>query len=226
MKNMKTSYSKKENKKVSKIKFEKFPGDNKNKVVKISVSKRGKIMWIVIIIMILLVLLVGSSFLNKKIIDEKGTGNYHLVNKFNGKYAKIKKSNRNVLFKEIGFDVSKEENRNLNDKSYITTYAYRKKDGKDTIYDSISVYYDDDDYVYYLSLTLSYDDVKVNLDDIYGDVNKLLNNFVKINLKRDMFEELAKDGYYYDNSSNLEFSMALNDVTNADYDLINVVVQR
>ncbi len=224
MKDKKASYLKKENKKVGKIKYEKFPGDNKASDALI--SKPKKIIITILIITFLLILLIGSSFLNKKIIDVEGSENYHLVNKFTGKYAKIKKNKRNVLFKEIGFDVSKEEVRNLNDESYHATYAYRKKDDKEVIYDSISVYYDNDDYVYYLSLTLSYDDVKSSIDTIYGDVSTLLSNFVKIDLKKDMFERLVKDGYYYDDSLDHEFSMAFNDVTNADYDLINVTIQR
>ncbi len=226
MKDKKASYLKKENKKVGKIKFEKFPGDNKAKIVNITMSKPRKIIIIILTIIILLILLIGSSFLNKKILDDKGSGNYHLVNKFNGDYANIKASDRSVLFKEIGFDVSKEENRVLNDKTYVVTYAYHKHDQKDVVYDTISVYYDDRNYVYYVSLTLSYEDVRNNLNVISNDVNNLLNNFVKIKVKENMIEELIKDGYYYDDESSIEISMALNDVTNADYDLINVTIQR
>lgn len=84
MKNVETSYSKKENKKNGKIKFEKFPGDTKKEMNQIWVEKPKKISWLFTIIIIYIILLIASGFLNKKILDENDDTYYKLVNHYNG----------------------------------------------------------------------------------------------------------------------------------------------
>ena len=117
MKDIKTSYSEKKDKSRGKIVFEQFPGDVKKKNIQISLKKSKKILGLFFFFIILLVLFVVSSFLNKKLLDEKDNKNYKLVNKFEEKYANIKPDKRSILFKNVGFDVSKEEIRSLNDKN-------------------------------------------------------------------------------------------------------------
>ena len=103
MKDIKTSYSEKKDKSRGKIVFEQFPGDVKKKNIQISLKKSKKILGLIFLVIILLVLFVGSSFLNKKLLDEKDNKNYKLVNKFEEKYANIKPDKRSVLFKNVGF---------------------------------------------------------------------------------------------------------------------------
>ena len=114
--------------------------------------------------------------MNKKLLDEKDNTNYKLVNKFEEKYANIKPDKRSVLFKNVGFDVSKEEIRSLNDKNYIASYAYSTQ-AKNVI-DNISVYYDEDYNVYYLTANISYKVSDLNSANVSNNINSLINNFV------------------------------------------------
>lgn len=225
MKNVETSYSKKENKKASKIKFEKFPGDSRKSISKILIEKPKKIVWSILIIAIFIILLVSSSFLNKKILDENDDTLYKLVNRYDGKYANISAKNRGVLFKEIGFDVSKEEQRKLNDNVYDSTYAYHKHENADDVYDTISVYYDNSS-VYYVMINLVYEKTELDYKKIGKNINNLLSNFMNVKIDNTCIEKLKKQGYYYKDSAGLKVSMYLNDNKTNDYGIITIIMQR
>ncbi len=226
MSNIQTSYLKKESKRVSKIKFEKFPGDSNKKRNKILAKKVKKILLFMVVILMFFILLVGSSFLNKKILDNNIELHYKLVNSFNGKYANIKTSDRSLLFKEIGFDASKEEIRNLNNKKYNATYAYHKIDKFEDVYDKICVYYDKNNDVYYISVNLIYENSFLTSSRIVNDINNLLNNFIDINVSKDSLLELINNNYYYNDSSGLKFSMYLSDFFEEGYSSINIIIER
>lgn len=226
MKNVETSYSKKENKKNGKIKFEKFPGDTKKEINPIRVEKTKKVSWVYIIIIIYIILLIASGFLNKKILDENDDTDYKLVNCYDGKYANISSKNRGVLFKEIGFDVSKEEERKLNDETYASTYAYRKHEISDDVYDTISVYYDKDNSVYYVTANLVYETLELNYKTIGKSINNLLNNFMDVKIDNEVIDRLIEQGYYYDDKAGFKTSMYLNDSKIEGYKVIAIVMQR
>lgn len=224
MKDIKTSYSEKKNETRGKIIFEQFPGDIKKGNVKISLKKSKKILWTILLVIILLVLFVGSSFLNKKILDEKDNTNYKLVNKLNKNYANIKPDKRSILFKNIGFDVSKEEIRSLNDKNFIASYAYRNQ-AKNVI-DNISVYYDEDYNVYYLTANISYKVNDLNSTNISNNINSLINNFVKVNVDTGVISKLLNEKFYYKKTSYYRLSLTNNTTINKDYNMITIIVQR
>lgn len=224
MKDIKTSYSEKKDKSRGKIVFEQFPGDVKKKNIQISLKKSKKILGLIFLVIILLVLFVGSSFLNKKLLDEKDNTNYKLVNKFEEKYANIKPDKRSVLFKNVGFDVSKEEIRSLNDKNYIASYAYRTQ-AKNVI-DNISVYYDEDYNVYYLTANISYKVSDLNSANVSNNINSLINNFVKVNIDLKAVSKLLEEKFYYEKTSYYSLSMTCNSTLNEDYNMITIIVQK
>lgn len=226
MRKAETSYLKKENKKASKIKFEKFPGDSRKSISKILIEKPKKIVWSILIITIFIILLVSSSFLNKKILDENDNALYKLVNRYDGKYASISAKNRGVLFKEIGFDVSKEEQRKLNDDVYDSTYAYRRYEDADDVYDTISVYYDDSSRVYYVTANLAYEKTELDYKKIGKNINNLLSNFMNVKIDNECIKNLKKQGCYYKNNVGPKVSMYLNDGKTNDYGLITIIMQR
>lgn len=224
MKDIKTSYSEKKNETRGKITFEEFPGDIKKGNVQISLKKSKKILWVILLVIILLVLFVGSSFLNKKLLDEKDNTNYKLVNKFDKNYANINPDKRSILFKNIGFDVSKEEIRSLNDKNFIASYAYRNQ-AKNVI-DNISVYYDEDYNVYYLTANISYKVNDLNITNISNNINSLINNFVRVDVDTDVISKLLNEKFYYKKTSYYSLSITSNTTINKDYNMITIIVQR
>lgn len=226
MKNVETSYSKKENKRASKIKFERFPGDSRKGISKILIEKPKKIIWSILIITIFTILLVSSSFLNKKILDENDDTLYKLVNRYDGKYANISSKNRGVLFKEIGFDVSKEEQRKLNDDVYDSTYAYHKHESLEDAYDTISVYYYDDGSVYYVTVNLVYEKSELDYKKIGKNINNLLSNFMNVKIDNEVIKNLKKQGYYYKDNAGPKISMYLNDSKTNDFGIITIIMQR
>ena len=209
--NNKTSYSNQENKKVNEIKFEEFPGDLKARNKKNEIIKFKKVIYVTILVIILAFLFVGSSFLNQKILDKNNISYYKLVNKFSGKYALIEPKERSIIYKDIGFDVSKEEQRKLNDQVYNATYAYHKKENTSDVFDTISVYYDHKDVVYYVNANLIYDKTKFNLRDNKKNIINLLNNFMNVKLDDNYILSLEKKGFYYFDKSSPKVSIYLNE---------------
>lgn len=220
MKNDKTSYSKDENKKVSKIKFEAFPGDLKNKQInKIKINKK-KIILIILIILIFLTLLISSSFLNKMILDYN--------DKASSKISENKKSDnknyQNLLFKKLGYDASKKEKKVLDGNTYDVEYAYHEN--TDNLYDTISIYYDDSKNIHYLTCNLIYEIASKDTKVISNDINKLINNFINVNITEDIINILINDKNYHDNISDFDFSMSLNETSNDDYYMITITFKK
>ena len=220
MKDEKTSYSKQENKKVSKIKFEEFPGNKENNKTYKENANKKKMVITIFIIFILFALFIGSSFLNKMILDYNDNAT--------SKFSENKKSNisnyQNVIFKKLGYDASTREKKKLNGKTYDVEYAYRKN--SNNLYDTISIYYDDSKNIYYLTCNLIYEIASKDTKVISNDINKLINNFINVNITEDMIDKLIYDKNYYDNISDFNFSMSLNETSNDDYYMITVTFKK
>ena len=186
--NDKTSLN--ENKNVGKIKFEEFPGDNKTKIVskenkKEKPIKQKKELYTFLIISALVILLSFlSSFLNIRMLNGN-FGDYKLYNKFNGKYAKISSSNKDNLFKKIGFKEYSNEVMKKDGISYNASYAYNVINEEKDIKDYIIVYYDNKNNVKYVEVNLNFNDDEFYLDNVYKDSNNLINNFIKTDLNKD-----------------------------------------
>lgn len=220
MKNDKTSYSKDKNKKVRKIKFEAFPGDLKNKQTKEIRINKKKLFLIVLIILIFLTLLISSSFLNKMILDY----NDKAISKISENKNSDIKNYQNILFKELGYDASKKEKKVLDGNTYDVEYAYHEN--TDNLYDTISIYYDDSKNIYYLTCNLIYEIASKDTKVISNDINKLINNFINVNITEDMIDKLIYDKNYYDNISDFNFSMSLNETSNDDYYMITITFKK
>ena len=186
--NDKTSLN--ENKNVGKIKFEEFPGDNKTKIVskenkKEKHTKQKKELYTFLIISALVIVLSFlASFLNIRMLNGD-FGDYKLYNKFNGKYAKISSSNKNNLFKKIGFKKHTIEVMKKDGISYNASYAYNVINEEKDIKDYIIVYYDNKNNVKYVEVNLNFNDDEFYLDNVYKDSNNLINNFIKTDLNKD-----------------------------------------
>ena len=220
MKNDKTYYSKDKNKKVRKIKFEAFPGDLKNKQTKEIRINKKKLFLIVLIILIFLILLISSSFLNKMILDY----NDKAISKISENKNSDIKNYQNILFKELGYDASKKEKKVLDGNTYDVEYAYHEN--TDNLYDTISIYYDDSKNIYYLTCNLIYEIASKETKVISNDINKLINNFINVNITEDMIDKLIYDKNYYDNISDFNFSMSLNETSNDDYYMITITFKK
>ncbi len=220
MKNDKTSYSKDKNKKVRKIKFEAFPGDLKNKQTKEIRINKKKLFLIVLIILIFLTLLISSSFLNKMILDY----NDKAISKISENKNSDIKNYQNILFKELGYDASKKEKKVLDGNTYDVEYAYHEN--TDNLYDTISIYYDDSKNIYYLTCNLIYEIASKDTKVISNDINELINNFINVNITEDMIDKLIYDKNYYDNISDFNFSMSLNETSNDDYYMITITFKK
>lgn len=220
MKNDKTSYSKDKNKKVRKIKFEAFPGDLKNKQTKEIRINKKKLFLIVLIILIFLTLLISSSFLNKMILDY----NDKAISKISENKNSDIKNYQNILFKELGYDASKKEKKVFDGNTYDVEYAYHEN--TDNLYDTISIYYDDSKNIYYLTCNLIYEIASKDTKVISNDINELINNFINVNITEDMIDKLIYDKNYYDNISDFNFSMSLNETSNDDYYMITITFKK
>lgn len=186
--NDKTSLN--ENKNVGKIKFEEFPNNNKIKIVskenkKEKPTKQKKELYTFLIISALVILLSFlASFLNIRMLNGN-FGDYKLYNKFNGKYAKISSSNKDKLFKKIGFKKHTIEVMKKDGISYNASYAYNVINEEKDIKDYIIVYYDNKNNVKYVEVNLNFNDDEFYLDNVYKDSNNLINNFIKTDLNKD-----------------------------------------
>lgn len=186
--NDKTSLN--ENKNVGKIKFEEFPGDNKTKIVSKEnkkekpIKQKKELYTFLIISALVIVLSFLASFLNIRMLNGD-FGDYKLYNKFNGKYAKISSSNKNNLFKKIGFKKHTIEVMKKDGISYNASYAYNVINEEKDIKDYIIVYYDNKNNVKYVEVNLNFNDDEFYLDNVYKDSNNLINNFIKTDLNKD-----------------------------------------
>lgn len=186
--NDKTSLN--ENKNVGKIKFEEFPGDNKTKIVSKEnkkekpIKQKKELYTFLIISALVIVLSFLASFLNIRMLNGD-FGDYKLYNKFNGKYAKISLSNKNNLFKKIGFKEYSNEVMKKDGISYNASYAYNVINEEKDIKDYIIVYYDNKNNVKYVEVNLNFNDDEFYLDNVYKDSNNLINNFIKTDLNKD-----------------------------------------
>lgn len=186
--NDKTSLN--ENKNVGKIKFEEFPGDNKTKIVSKEnkkekpIKQKKELYTFLIISALVIVLSFLASFLNIRMLNGD-FGDYKLYNKFNGKYAKISSSNKNNLFKKIGFKEYSNEVMKKDGISYNASYAYNVINEEKDIKDYIIVYYDNKNNVKYVEVNLNFNDDEFYLDNVYKDSNNLINNFIKTDLNKD-----------------------------------------
>ena len=186
--NDKTSLN--ENKNVGKIKFEEFPGDNKTKIVSKEnkkekpIKQRKELYTFLIISALVIVLSFLASFLNIRMLNGD-FGDYKLYNKFNGKYAKISSSNKNNLFKKIGFKKHTIEVMKKDGISYNASYAYNVINEEKDIKDYIIVYYDNKNNVKYVEVNLNFNDDEFYLDNVYNDSNNLIINFIKTDLNKD-----------------------------------------
>lgn len=220
MKDEKTSYSKQENKKVSKIKFEEFPGNKENNKTYKENANKKKMVITIFIIFILFALFIGSSFLNKMILDYNDNAT--------SKFSENKKSNisnyQNVIFKKLGYDASTREKKKLNGKIYDVEYAYREN--SNNLYDTISIYYDDEKNIHYLTANIIYKNSNKDSKTILVDINKLISNFININIKEDMLEKLIKNKNYHNSISDFDFIMSLNETSIDDYYMITITFKK
>jgi len=224
MKSFKTSYDNKRNKEEAKIIFEAFP--EKKDLNEVKRNKKNKnIVLHLLVIIVLVILFVGSSFLNQKILYGNVSNRYKWVNKFDGDYAIITPPNRGTLFNNIGFDVSKTKIETKDNKSYVTTYAYRKVN--EDFSDTISVYYDEDYSVNYIVVSLIYKKDNFSISKTTADCNAILKNFVNVNTSKNAISEVNANKYYYlkDNSSKIDVSYSLSEEINKYY-VLTVIVEK
>lgn len=230
MKNDETSYFEKENKKVAKIKFEDFPGERKSfNFFKTELDSSKKIAMAIYAALVFVLLLLLSSWLNVKVTSPGEVKvKYKLVNKYDGAYAKIKRDDRNKLFKEIGFDNAIEENKNKDYRNYVTTYAY-KREYKDIMQsDTISVYYDDNDEVSYINMSLVYKAKDFKSNKVTDDSNTILKNFANVNLSQGAIEVVMEKEYYYLNDANTRSGITymVNSFERNKYYVLTVIVEK
>ena len=230
MKNDETSYFKKENKRDAKIKFEEFPGNRKHaNLFKIELDNSKKIAMAIYAVLVFILLLLFSSWLNVKLTGPKESKiKYRLVNKYDGTYATIKRADRNKLFKEIGFDNATEEVKNKDYRNYVTTYAY-KREYKDILQsDTISVYYDDNDEVTYVNMSLVYKAKDFKSDKITDDSNTILRNFANVNISQGAIEIVMEKEYYYlnDSSTKSGITYMVNSFDRDKYYVLTIIVER
>ena len=144
------------------------------------------------------------------------------------KFSENKKSNisnyQNVIFKKLGYDASTREKKKLNEKTYDVEYAYRKN--SNNLYDTISIYYDDEKNIHYLTANIIYKNSNKDSKTILVDINKLISNFININIKEDMLEKLIKNKNYHNSISDFNFSMSLNETSNDDYYMITITFKK
>lgn len=224
MKSFKTSYDNKKNKEEAKIIFEAFPEKKDLNEPKQNKKNKNTLLCLLVII-VLVILFVGSSVLNQKILYGNESNDYKLVNKFDGDYAIITPSDRSTLFNNIGFDVSKTRTETKGNKSYVTTYAYRKVN--EDFADAISVYYDDDYSINYVVVSLIYKKDNFSISKTAADCNAILKNFVNVNTSKNAISEVKVNKYYYlkDSSSKIDVSYRFSEEINKYY-VLTIIVEK
>ena len=224
MKPLNTSYDDNKNKEEIKITFEKFPGDNFEEFNNSKKTTKNKI-YIILIIIILALFFVGSSVLNNYVLNQKSK--YKTINKYTENYAVIKPSQREKLFKKIGYDIVKEKSEKKDDNIYVTTYAVKKTLMNKDLVDSISVYYDDKDSVIYVVLNLTYKKDEFNVSKTTDDCNTILKNFMNLSTKENVISRVKKIKYYHliDKKTNIRASYRLSSQGDDNY-VLTVMVER
>lgn len=227
MKKTITSYEEKNKKEGPKIIFEDFPSKDKKNKLKTEKELKNKVLTI-LIVLVLIILFILSSILNERILYINESNDYKLINKFEGKYATIEPDSRINLFKEIGFDVSKTKTEIMNQKSYVTTYAYHKVQEDAPFADSISVYYDDKYEVSYVLLSLMYKKEEFRISKTVADCNAIIMNFVKVNTSKNAIKEAINNGYYYlrDNVTKSNVSYRVINASDDDYYILTVMLEK
>lgn len=177
----------------NKISFEKFPGKPYETPKK---DKKGiNYVRLFIIVLILIIMLIGSGFLNVWYLNKDVVNGYKTVNVFDGNVAVINNDEVKQLFSEIGFDGYSRETVLMNNTKYDTTYAYKKHDGNLT--DWVSVYYDEQRQVRYLSLSLTYLKKDFTKSGMQDDCNAILQNFLRVKTDASSIDNLMLYDYFF-----------------------------
>ncbi len=172
------------------IYFEKFPGKPYVTPGKKKMGNKKFKIWFAVILAII-VLLLFSSFLNVWLLKEEEDNSYNTVNFFDGYYAVINPADRESLFLNIGFDGSQEETVVMYGDEYATTYAYKSHD--ENLTDSINVYYDTTNTVFYLSLSLMYTKDSFTKQNLVNDSNLIIQNFFDVQVSLNDLEDLMQN---------------------------------
>lgn len=160
--------------------------------------KLKKLIFNTIICVSVLILLLTSTVVNENDLENNARDNYIIANDLNGKnYAVIKPDARKELYKKIGFSVSKDRIENRKNKNYVTTYAYYKYYDDITQADSITVYYNDNYSVNYISLNLVYKKEDFNDKDSVIDANNILKNFVNMTVDKSYIDQIINNESYH-----------------------------
>lgn len=216
-----TSYKNNKNKEEPKIIFEEFPYDDNGKIKRKDKKSNG--IYTFAVIFVIIALFIISSILNQVVLYDKESNSYKTVNKFNGDYATIIEGNRENVFKQIGFVSIYQKKENINSKITDVTYASNKV--AESISNDINVYYDEDAAVKYINLNLAYSKDKFSINKATSDCNAILNNFVKVKIKKSAITEVNKNKYYHeDTQNNISLTFKINNDIK-DYYILNVIVQ-
>lgn len=204
------------------IVFMDFPG-----VVKPTKEKKNKHVFLIALIIILVCMLyVLSAMLNEKYLYGNSNYVFNVANKFDGDVAVINKKGRKKLFRKIGFeDVSSRYEVRNSHVMEITEGSHFLKDC-DGLEDLIKVYYDKNNKVNYIDLTLVYKKNNFNSTLAVADVNSILKNFISVSTYKSYIEKALKDGKYMINEtkSNIRLSYLLTNEYD-DYYSLNIIVE-
>ncbi len=217
-----TSYKYNKNKEEPKIIFEEFPYDENGKIKKEEKNKNNGI-YTFAVIFIIITLFIISSILNQVILYSTESNNYKTINKFNGDYATIILSDRENLFKKIGFVSIYQKKENINGKITDITYASNKV--VEPLVNNINVYYDENSVVKYVNLNLAYNKNKFSISKITSDCNAILNNFVNIKVTKKVISKVKQNKYYNEDiKNNISLTYKITKEIN-DYYMLNVIIQ-
>lgn len=205
-----------ENRKVRREEIEKKTNNHASK--KPVFHKKNLVITLIIIVMAFLFVI--SSMCNEYFLYGKKSKNYNAVNEFPEVYATIEPDSRPTLFRKIGYDVVIPKIQGIFNRDYASTYAYRKNGDKN---DHISVYYDKNNKVKYLTFTLNYKKEDYNTSVLTGDSNAIISNFVNVIIEKNKLKSLKKSDHASVNYNkiNITYNLTFND----DYYTINVTLK-
>lgn len=203
---------------VSKIIFEEFPGNRRNKEKSKKLFTNLKINEFIIFIIIVLFLFIISSFLNLKYLDASLNDKYKLTHKTNDDFATIK--NREKIFYDIGFEMVRQTEKILDSNFYECTEASGEILMED-YQDQISVYYDINNKVQKVDFELIFKEV----DFAYKNLNAVLKNFVNVDINKKMIANAMNNSNVnysdYEKSISLEYK-----VLSYNYKMLKVEIER
>lgn len=209
----------KEEKGQSKIIFEDFPGNKKDKLDLKRIFYKLKInKWIVYLIIVIFMFLI-SSILNVIYLNTSLNDKYKLVDKTKENYAAITEKQRKTLFYDIGFKSVNHGIKLLDSNYYEATEASssRKIDGYN---DKIVVYYDINNKVKVINFDLIFEDVKY----AYKNINAVLKNFVNVNITKNIINEIvSEEKNYFDEYNNVYFNY---EKLSGNYKLLRMEIKR